>query len=178
MNLFEMLEVDSMIRRRERKEGLVPKDYWGPTTSSPMSLMSDMDRLFEDFKSDWETAFLVPKAFATDLIRQPLVDLADNGKEYVVTAEVPGIAKDNLNIEITENGIEISGETKSDQKEENKDKGFLRRERRYSSFYRSLPLPEAVLTDRVDAELKDGILTVRLPKAAPPEKKTKKVQVK
>ena len=167
-----------MIRRRDRKEGLVPKDYWGSTWSNPMSLMADMDRLFEDFKTDWENAFLVPRAFATDLIRQPLVDLADNGKEYLVKAELPGIEKEDLNIEITENGIEISGEIKSEQKEEDKSKGFLKRERRYASFYRSLPLPEAVLTDKAEAELKDGVLTVKLPKVAPPEKKTKKVQVK
>jgi len=167
-----------MIRRRDRKEGLVPKDYWGPTWSSPMSLMADMDRLFEDFRSDWENTFLVPRAFATDLIRQPLVDLADNGKEYVVKAELPGIKREDLTIEITENGIEISGETNIEQKEENKDKGYLKRERRYASFFRSLPLPDAVLTDKAEAELKDGVLTVKLPKAAPPEKKTKKVQVK
>jgi len=165
-----------MIRRKDRKEGLVPKDYWGPNWSSPMSLMADMDRLFEDFKSDWENAFLVPKAFATDLIRQPLVDLADNGKEYVVKAELPGIKKEDLIIEITENAIEISAETKSEQKEE--DKGYLKRERRYVSFFRSLPLPDEVLTDKAEAELKDGVLTVKLPKAAPLEKKTKKVQVK
>jgi len=165
-----------MIRRKDRKEGLVPKDYWEPTRSSPMSLIADMDRLFEDFKSDWESTFLVPRAFATDLIRQPLVDITDNGKEYVVKAELPGIKKDDLTIEITENAIEISGETKSEQKEE--DKGYLKRERRYASFFRSLPLPDAVLTDKAEAELKDGVLTVKLPKAAPPEKKTKKVQVK
>jgi len=167
-----------MIRRKDRKEGLVPKDYWGPTRSSPMSLMADMDRLFEDFKSDWETTFLAPRAFATDLIRQPLVDLADNGKEYVVKAELPGIKKEDLKIEITENSIEISGEMKTEQNEEDKDKGYLRRERRYASFFRSLPLPDAVLTDKAEAELKDGVLTVKLPKSAPPEKKTKKVQVK
>jgi len=167
-----------MIRRRDKKDGLVPKDYWGPTWSGPMTLMADMDRLFEDFKTDWENAFLVPKAFATDLIRQPLVDLADNGKEYVVKAEVPGIKKDNLVIEITENGMEISGETKDEQKEEDKEKGFLRQERRYARFYRSIPLPEAILTDKAEADLKNGVLTVKLPKAAPSEKKTKKVQVK
>jgi len=167
-----------MIRRRDRKEGLVPRDYWGNTWASPMSLMSDMDRLFEDFKSDWENAFLVPRTFATNLTRQPLIDLTDNGKEYVVKAEVPGLKKENLTIEITENGIEISGETKMEQKEEDKDKGYLRRERRHASFYRSLPLPDAVLTDKAEAELKDGLLTVKLPKAAPPEKKAKKVQVK
>ncbi len=167
-----------MIRRRDKKEGLVPRDYWGPHWSSPMSLMTDMDRLFEDFRSDWENAFLVPRAFATDLTRQPLVDIADNGKEFVLKAEIPGIKKEDLSIEITENGVEISGETKAEQKEEDKDKGYLRRERRYSSFYRSLPLPDKVLTDKAEADLKDGVLTVRLPKAVLPEKKTKKVQVK
>jgi len=167
-----------MIRRKERKEGIVPRDYYSPRWVSPMSLMNDMDRMFEDFRTEWENTFLAPRAFATDLVRQPLIDLADNGKEYVVKAELPGIKKEGLNIELTENGIEISGETNVEERQEDKEKGFLRRERRHSSFYRSLPLPDAILTDKAEAELKDGVLTVRLPKAAPPEKKSKKVQVK
>ena len=167
-----------MIRRKEKKEGLVPRDYWGPAWVSPVSMLSDMDRLFDDFRTDWENTFMVPGSFATDFVRQPLIDLADNGKEYVVKAEVPGIKKEDLNIEITENGVEISGQTAIDTSQEDKEKGYLRRERRYSSFYRNLPLPDTVLTDKAEAELKDGVLTVRLPKASPPEKKTKKVQVK
>jgi len=167
-----------MIRRKDKKEGLVSKDYWGPAWVSPVSMLSDMDRLFDDFRSDWENTFMVPRAFATDFVRQPLIDLADNGKEYLLKAEVPGIEKKDLNIEITENRIEISGRTAIETKEEDKEQGYLRRERRYTSFYRSLPLPEAVLTEKAEAELKDGVLTVKLPKASPPEKKTKKVQVK
>ncbi len=167
-----------MIRRKEKREGIVPRDYWGPTWTNPMALLSDMDRLFEDFRSDWENAFMIPRAFTTDLVRQPLIDLSDNGKEYVVKAEVPGIKKEDLNIEVTENGIEISGETKVEEKEEDKDRGYLRKERRYAKFFRSLPLPDAVLAEKADAELKDGILTVKLPKAAPPERKSKKVSVK
>lgn len=167
-----------MIRRRDRKEGLVPRDYWGPTLLSPMAIMNDMDRIFDDFRSEWERAFLAPRAFAMETARQPLIDLADNGKEYVVKAEIPGISKDQLNIEVGENEIEISGETKSEEKEEDKDRGYIRRERRYSKFYRSLPLPDAVVADKAEAELKDGVLTVKLPKAAPPEKKSKKIQVK
>ncbi|HJX04419.1 MAG TPA: Hsp20/alpha crystallin family protein [Thermoplasmata archaeon] len=167
-----------MIRRKDRKEALVPRDYWGPAWVNPSSLMADMDRIFDDFRSDWENLFIVPRSFAAEQVRQPLIDLADNGKEYVVKAEVPGLKKEDLNIEITENGIEISGETKSEENEEDKSGGYIRRERKYSSFFRSLPLPDAVLTDKADAELKDGVLTVKLPKAAPPEKKTKKVQVK
>lgn len=167
-----------MIRRKEKKEGLVPQDYWGPAWVNPVSLMTDMDRLLDDFRSDWENTFMVPRAFSTDLVRQPLMDLSDNGKEYVVKAEVPGISKEDLNIEITEHGIEISGETNAVEAEEDKEKGYLRHERRYSSFYRSLPLPSAVQTDKAEANLKDGVLTVKLPKVASTEKRSKRVQVK
>lgn len=167
-----------MIRRRERKEGLVPRDYWGPSLLSPMAVMNDMDRIFDDFRSEWEKAFLAPRAFVTDLARQPLIDLADNGKEYLLKAEIPGINKEDLSIEVGENEIEISGESKAEEKEEDKDRGYIRRERRYSKFYRSLPLPDSVVADKAEAELKDGVLTVKLPKASPPEKKSKKIQVK
>jgi len=167
-----------MIRRKERKGVLVPRDYWGPTLLSPMAMMNDMDRIFDDFRSEWERVFLAPRRFAADLARQPLIDLADNGMEYLLKAEIPGINKEDLNIEVGENEIEISGETKSEEKEEDKESGYIRRERRYSKFYRTLPLPDSVLTDKAEAELKDGVLTVRLPKASPPERKAKKVQVK
>jgi HSP20 family protein len=167
-----------LIRRKDKREGLIPRDDWGPNWMNPTAVMNDMDRLFDDFGSEWENAFLTPRIWSTDLVRQPLIDLADNGKEYVVKAELPGIKKDDLSIEVAENGIEISGETQTEEKEEDKEKGYLRRERRYAKFYRSLPLPENVLTDRAEAELKDGVLTVKLPKTPLPEKKTKKLPVK
>lgn len=168
-----------MIRRKDRKqEGLVPKGYWEPTLTNPMAVMYDMDRIFDDFRSEWESLFMPSRSFISEARRQPLVDLADTGKEFVVKAELPGLNKEDLNIEVTENGIEISGETSVEQKEEDKSKGYIRRERRYSSFFRAIPLPEDILTDKVDAELRDGILTVKLPKAVLPAKKTKKVQVK
>lgn len=167
-----------MIRRKERKEGLVPRDYWGPALLSPMTMMSDMDRIFDDFRSEWERAFLAPRTFAAELSRQPLIDLADNGKEYLLKAEMPGINKEDLAIEVGENEIEISGETRTEEKEEDKDRGYIRRERRYSKFHRTLPLPDSVIADKAEAELKDGVLTVKLPKASPPEKKSKKVQVR
>jgi HSP20 family protein len=170
--------VSNLIRRKDRREGLVPKDYWGPALVSPVTMLNDMDRMFDDFRSEWENAFLVPRAFAAETTRQPLVDLADNGKEYVVKAEIPGIQKEDLNIDVTEDSVEISGETRSEEKEEDKERGYLRRERRYARFYRSIPLPDRVAADKADAQLKDGILTVKLPKAAPPEKKTRKIQVK
>jgi HSP20 family protein len=166
-----------MIRRKEKKkEGLVPADYWSPSWMNPMAVMRDMDRLFEDFRNEWENAFMYPRGLATDVVRQPLVDLSDTGKEYVVKAEMPGVSKDDLNIEVSENTIEISAESKEEKEEENK--GYIRRERRYASFYRSVPLPEDILPDKANAELKEGVLTVTLPKASVPEKKAKKLPVK
>lgn len=167
-----------MIRRRDRKEGMVPRDYLDSAWVSPWAMLNDMDRIFDDFRSEWETLLAAPRSSAAEMTRQPLVDLADNGKEYVVTAELPGINKDDLRIEVTQDSLEISGETKSEENEEDKERGYIRRERRYSRFHRTLPLPDNVLTDKVEAELKDGVLTVKLPKAAPPQKKTKKVPVK
>jgi len=167
-----------MIRRRDKKEDVVPRDYWASTWASPWTVLSDMDRVFDDFRAEWENMFLAPRSLATEMVRQPLVDLADNGKEYLVKAEIPGIKKEDLKIEVAPDNLEISGETSFEQNEEDKETGYLRRERRYSRFYRTLPLPEKVLTEKVEAELKDGVLTVKLPKATPPEKKTKKVAVK
>lgn len=167
-----------MIRRRDKKEGVVPRDYWDQTWTSPWTMLSDMDRVFDDFRSEWENLFLVPRGQGAVAVRQPLVDLADNGKEYLVKAEIPGISREDLKIEVTQDSLEISGETNVEEKEEDKEAGYIRRERRYSMFHRTLPLPENVLTDKVEAELKDGVLTVTLPKAAPPEKKSKKVSVK
>lgn len=167
-----------MIRRRDKKEGMVPREYWGPTWTSPWTMLNDMDRVFDDFRSEWESLLLSPRSMTAESVRQPLVDLADNGSEYLVKAEIPGIKKEDLKIEVAQDNLEISGETSVEEKQEDKETGYIRRERRYSRFHRTLPLPENVLTDKVEAELKDGVLTVKLPKAAPPEKKTKKVPVK
>lgn len=167
-----------MIRRRDKKEGMVPKEYWGPAWTSPWTMLNDMDRVFDDFRSEWENLHLSPRSVATEMVRQPLVDLADNGKEYLVKAEIPGIKKEDLRIEVTQDNLEISGETSVEEKQEDEETGYIRRERRYSRFYRTLPLPENILADKVEADLKDGVLTVRLPKAAPPQKRTKKVTVK
>ena len=167
-----------MIRRRDRRNELAPRNPWGPLWSNPMTMLNDMDRLFDDFRTDWESMFLSPMTLHGEPVRQPLIDLVDEGKGFVLKAELPGIEKSDLNIEVTENAIEISGESSSEKEEKDNETGFVRRERHYARFHRSLPFPEAIVPDKVDAQLKDGVLTVKAPKAAPPEKKPKKVAVK
>jgi HSP20 family protein len=164
-----------MIRRKDKKAEIVPKELWTPA-ANPMSLLHDMDRLFDDFRAEWESTFLTQARPSSEVIRQPLVDVADNGKEYVVSAELPGISKEDLNVEVTESRIEISSEKRSEETDSKE--GYIRRERSYSSFHRSIPLPGEILPGKAEAELREGVLTVKLPKVKPEEKKGKKLPVK
>ncbi len=167
-----------MIRRKQKKGEIVPSDHWSPG-ARPMTLLRDMDRLFDEFRSEMEGALLTAPRLMLDTMRRPLVDMVDKGKEYVVRAELPGITKDDIKVEVTEDSLEISSEKSVEEKEEKE--GYIRRERRYSNFYRSIPLPGEVVPGKADAELNDGVLTIRLPKAKLEERKAKKgktVQVK
>jgi HSP20 family protein len=98
-------------------------------------------------------------------VREACVDLVDTGKEYQVQAEVPGIPKENIDITVTKDNVEISGKTEVKRTEE--DKGFIVRERGYSKFYRKMPFPEEVLPDKATATFKDGLLGINVPKKIP-----------
>ena len=92
----------------------------------------------------------------------PAVNIKEDEKRFVLDLAVPGIDKKDLKIEIHEDVITISSESKN-EKEENHD-GFKRREFSYSSFCRSFYVPDNVNKDKIEASYKDGILTVEIPK--------------
>jgi HSP20 family protein len=92
----------------------------------------------------------------------PAVNIKEDEKKYQLDLAVPGIEKRDLKIEINEDVITVSSENKN-EKEENTD-GFKRREFSYSSFCRSFYLPENVNKEKIEANYKDGILTIALPK--------------
>ena len=159
------------IRPTSRKGEIIPR--------RPYDLWTELDRMFDDFRSSFDD-LLWPwnRRANTDVItRTPPLDLADLGDKYELNVEIPGIPKNDINIEVTPNSVEISAE----HKEEKKDKGknWIRQERSSMKFYRSLELPEELKTENAEAELKDGILTITLPKVKPsPEYKPKKVKIK
>ncbi|MFN8240841.1 MAG: Hsp20/alpha crystallin family protein [Bacteroidales bacterium] len=99
----------------------------------------------------------------------PAVNIREDEKSFTLDLAVPGMEKKDLKIEINEDVITISSERK-DEKEDNTD-SFKRREFSYSSFCRSFYLPENVNKEKIEANYKDGILTVTLPKET--EEKTK-----
>jgi len=109
--------------------------------------------------------------------REMYSDLVDEGNKYVIHAEVPGIPRDKIDVTVTKDGIEISGEIGAEKEEQ--DKNFVVRERSYSSIYKTLSFPEEVIPDKAECRVKDGLLEVSIPKKAPtPEVKKHKVEVK
>lgn len=149
------------------------------TERRPYDLWTDIDQLFDQFRSNFDDLFWNPRTNMplTYQERTPLTDVVDHGDHYQMKIEMPGISKDNINIEVTSNTIEISAEEQETKDE--KDKNWLRKERTKKSFYRAMELPEEFKTDHVEAEIKDGVLSVMLPKVEPKtEDKPKKVKIK
>ncbi|MDZ7261227.1 MAG: Hsp20/alpha crystallin family protein [candidate division KSB1 bacterium] len=128
---------------------------WRPFFSEMESLRRDMDRLFDSFFRRYPEE----EVAAT---WQPLVDIAETKDDFIVTAEVPGMSKDDVKISLTNNVLTLKGEKKEEK--EIKDKNFHRVERCYGSFQRSFTLPTEVQADKVKASYKDGVLKITLPK--------------
>lgn len=92
----------------------------------------------------------------------PSVDIYEEGEKVIIKAEIPGMAKEDINVSIADNTVTISGEKKQEEKIEKKD--YHREERRYGSFCRRFRLPENVNSDEVNASFKNGVLEICLPK--------------
>jgi HSP20 family protein len=105
----------------------------------------------------------------------PTVDIFEDGNDVVVKAELPGMKKDDIEVNISDDVITISGEKKTEDKVEKKD--YYRLERSFGAFTRTLQLPAETQTDKAKASFKDGILEVRIPKTTAAVQKVKKVTV-
>jgi len=94
----------------------------------------------------------------------PPVDVRETEESFVVTAELPGLSKDDISITLENNILKLAGERRFER--DTKEEEFHRIERSYGSFTRAFSLPSRVTSDNVAAEFKDGILTITVPKAA------------
>ncbi len=170
-----------MAIRKDKKEKLaiIPKQKTEIITPRPYQLRSEMDKLFDRFRSNFDELFWEPRSdfFISPDYQTPLMDVVDQGDKYEMRVEMPGIKKEDINIEVTPTTLEISAKHKENIEE--KGKNWLRQERSSMDFYRSLELPEKVKTGNVDAELKDGVLVLSLPKAEPkPKLQSTKIKIK
>ena len=145
---------------RRRAPGLsMFNDFYNPMfpvgrlfSLNPFAVMrefsDEMDRMFREVSPTQE-------AWA------PLMDIQRINGDLLITAELPGLKKEEVKVEMTDDALIIEGERKREQKEEHK--GYQHFERSYGKFYRSIPLPAGAKTDQVKAELNDGVLKVSVP---------------
>ncbi|MDH4231783.1 MAG: Hsp20/alpha crystallin family protein [Nitrospirota bacterium] len=144
-----------------------------------LSPFEEMERRFEDFfrrpfsmlEPSWWPRLRMPEMEGVS----PNVDIFEEGDNFVVKAEIPGMKKEDIEVNLTDDMITISGEKKKEEKVEKKD--YYRVERSYGSFSRSFRFPKEVQTDKAKATFKDGILEVNIPKTAEAIKKEKKVPI-
>jgi HSP20 family protein len=127
-----------------------------------------MDRFFADFGRPVEGDDYAGQTFS------PAVDIKETQKEYLVTAEVPGIKKEDIHIEVADNLLTLKGERKFEK--EDKNESYHRVERSFGAFTRTFTLPTSVKTEAIEAKFHDGLLSVRIPKAE--EKVPKKIEIK
>jgi len=137
---------------------------------SPFAMMreftDEMDRVFRGTTPKGEGAALAAWT--------PPVDIRQCNGDLVITAEVPGLTREEIKVELTDEALVIRGERKREHKEDHE--GYHRYERSYGQFYRSIGLPEGARTEAVKAELTDGVLKVTVPVAIP-EKTARKVPI-
>ena len=138
------------------------------------TIQNEMNRLFN-------TLFEAPAAAAgsggvsSQALRRwvPAMDLVEAGDEFVLRADLPGLSEGDVQIELEDNVLTVSGERKADHEE--RKEGYYRVERSWGSFSRSLTLPEGVDPEAVQASFERGVLEVRVPK--PAQRKPRKVSI-
>ena len=167
--------------KKEEKMELAQKT---PEMVNPFGMMrrftKDMERLFDDFG-----AFSFPNFFKTDFAPfrmefdnvewVPQIEVLQNNGQFMVKADLPGLTKDEVKVELTDNLLTISGERKEEKEE--KREGFYRSERSYGSFYRQVPLPEGAKTEDAAATFFNGVLEITMP-VPKVEASTRKLEIK
>jgi HSP20 family protein len=146
--------------------------------TTPFALMKrfgeEMDRLFGDF----DFSRLNPSA-ALDLskgIWSPQVEMFERDGQLVVRADLPGLTKNDVNVEINDNGLTIEGERQGETVE--KREGFYRSERKYGKFYRRLTLPEGIKIEDANATFNNGVLEITMEAPKRTETKTRRLQIR
>jgi HSP20 family protein len=133
------------------------------------SLQNEMNRLFN-------TAFDAPATPGNGgAMRRwvPAMDLLETADHFVLRADLPGLTQDDVNIELEDSTLTVSGERKSEH--EDKQEGYYRVERAFGSFSRSLTLPKGIDADAVTASFENGVLEIRVPK--PEERKPRRISI-
>ena len=142
------------------------------------SFRHEMDRLFDDFfapvAGEGGRNFAAPAQTAA-LVR-PSIDVDETDQAYRVSAELPGLTEKDVELNLRDNTLTISGEKRTERDEEKGGRRYA--ERSFGRFERTIPFPAEVDADRIDAVFQNGVLTVTLPKNEKAQDKTRRIEVR
>ena len=158
----------SKLARKQRDSGYLA----GRSPESPFrALQREMNHMFDNFWmepleqfEDWTGTFV------------PAFNLSENDKEVFVSAELPGMDEDDIELIVDDNALTIKGEKKLESEEE--ESGYYTRESSYGSFRRIVDLPAEVDQNKAEAKFKKGLLKVHLPKTQEAQSKTRNIEIK
>lgn len=165
-----MAEKQTDVARREEQ---APARRSAPSGASPFRtlerLADEMARTFDDFS--FGRGWLNPR-LSTNWLRSrrdegwvPDIEMLQRNNTLLIRTDLPGLSKDDVKVDVTEDSVTIQGERHREHEEERE--GVYRSERSYGSFCRVIALPEGAITDQAKATFKDGVLEITMP--APPE---------
>lgn len=152
------------------------------------SFADEMDRLFESFgfgRSNRWSALDRPSGGSSALsgsgqggsLWSPQIEVSRRGNELVVCADLPGMKKEDLHVEVREDHLVLQGERRQEQEGE-QEGGWYRSERSYGRFYRAIPLPEGTNPEQAQASFKDGVLEIKLPLPERQEQRSRQIEIR
>ena len=140
-------------------------------------IQKEINSVFDNFFDEFD---LLPSRFGGYEDRfsafTPKIDIKEGKKKIEISAELPGMDEKDIDVSLSDDALTIKGE--KNQEIEDKKDGYYRMERSYGSFYRTIPLPNGIDTDNVDAKFKKGVLQVTIPMTSKAIESHKKIEIK
>jgi HSP20 family protein len=146
-----------------------PSDFTDQLIEPFNQLRTEVDRLFESFP------FRLPTLSFKRFASSPALEMTETDKAFKITAELPGIQPENVDVTFEEGMLRISGE-KKEQREEN-ERGYRMSERSYGAFERIVSLPSAANPEKIDAKFKNGVLTITVGKNGEERRNARKISI-
>ena len=146
---------------------------WNPAREL-LNVEREFNKLFNTFNQRFGFDDSSMNEELENAVWSPLTDISENKDQYILKMDLPGVSKENLKLNFHDGELIISGERK--QEKEDKDSKYHRIERTYGKYYRSFTLPQTIQADKINAEFKDGQLTITVPKSE--EAKPKELEIK
>jgi HSP20 family protein len=138
------------------------------------SMRREMERVFDSFSRDWN----LPEVFTPSGFQSPKVDLVESDGGLELTAELPGIDPKDIQLDLSEGVLTLKAEHKTEKEEKDEKKQYHLVERSRGTYLRRFALPFEVDEDKIEANFDKGILKVRVPRSAQPEKAARKIEIK